>query len=72
LFLFGFNYYKQDKDENFFTKEIDKDDSINPITNDIVKNFNIDSKKIKKITNGYQYNLILIEGFYIITISIKI
>jgi hypothetical protein len=36
--------------------------SISTITNDILKNFKIDEKKIKKISCGYYHNLILIES----------
>jgi hypothetical protein len=35
---------------------------ISTITNDILKNFKIEEKKIKKVSCGFNHTLILIEG----------
>jgi alpha-tubulin suppressor-like RCC1 family protein len=58
LFLFGKNENNQLGIEN------DKEgiDKISTITNDILKNFKIDITIIKKISLGWNHNLILIKG----------
>jgi hypothetical protein len=54
LFLFGNNEFKQ--------LGIEEVDLIPTITNDIIKNFKIETKKIKKFKCGGENMLILIEG----------
>jgi alpha-tubulin suppressor-like RCC1 family protein len=54
LFLFGSNENNQLCFEGA--------DKIFTITNDIFKTFKIDPKKIKKLSCGFSFSLILIEG----------
>jgi alpha-tubulin suppressor-like RCC1 family protein len=56
IFFFGNNTNKElgtDTISNIYT-----------ITNDILKNFNIEIKKIKKISCGWDHSLILIESYF--------